>query len=252
MEGYITNYYTFYSFNIYNLSYYCSIYLIPVQSIQSNCCYRDALDDGTFLLINLADLSFHQIRNMEDWNEKLIEAAEKGRVEELKLCLANGANIDYQKVGGWTALMFAASEGHVEVCQLLLENRCNKDITSNVGGWTALLFAALRGHVEACQLLLENRCNKDITNSDGYTALHLAAKWGHLQTTRCLVEQASISPLVKTHQGETPYDLAAAKKYWQNKEVMEYLQTVMSEKSSGVNAGIGIEGIFISLLLIIL
>ncbi|CAG2230211.1 unnamed protein product [Mytilus edulis] len=34
---------------------------------------------------------------MEDWNHKLIEAAKKGRVEELKLCLAE--NIDYQEVG---------------------------------------------------------------------------------------------------------------------------------------------------------
>ncbi|XP_063406206.1 uncharacterized protein LOC134690160 [Mytilus trossulus] len=184
------------------------------------------------------------IGNMENWNKKLIEAAEKGRVEELRLCLANGANIDSQKDDGLTALMVAARVGHVEVCQLLLENRCNKDITDDRGwtalmmaaskghvehstGWTALMLAAIWGHVEVCQLLLENRCNKDITSSDGQTALHLAAKWGRLQTTRYLVEQASISPLVKTHQGKTPYDLATENKYGQNKEVMEYLQTAV-------------------------
>ncbi|CAG2233590.1 unnamed protein product [Mytilus edulis] len=42
-------------------------------------------------------------------------------------------------------------------------------------------------------------------------------------------------------RGETPYDLAAATKRGQYKEVMEYLQTVMSKKSSGVTAGLGIE-----------
>ncbi|VDI32181.1 Hypothetical predicted protein, partial [Mytilus galloprovincialis] len=110
---------------------------------------------------------------MEDWNKKLFEAAENGRVEELKLCLANGANIDYQR--------------------------------------------------------------------DGKTALHLAAEYGSLHVTRCLVEEGGISPFVKTHEGKTPYDLAAAMKCWQYKEVMEYLQTVMSEKSSGVTAGLGIE-----------
>ncbi|XP_063419354.1 inversin-A-like [Mytilus trossulus] len=136
--------------------------------------------------------------------------------------------------------MWAAYGGHVEVCQLLLENRCNKDITDD-GGLTALMWAAGKGRVEVSQLLLENRCKTDITSSDGYTALHLAAKWGHLQTTRCLVEQGGLSPLVKTHEGKTPYDLAAAGKKGHYKEVMEYLQTVMSEKSSGVNAGIGIE-----------
>ncbi|XP_076083709.1 uncharacterized protein LOC143054574 [Mytilus galloprovincialis] len=209
---------------------------------------------------------------MASWNYKLIVAAEKGRVEELKLCLANGANIDYQ-VGGYTALMEAASEGHVEVCQLLLENRCNKDIT-NDGGWTALMFAASGGHVEVSRLLLENRCNKDITNDTGYTALmlaamyghvevsrlllenkcnkditmkygktalHLAAQFGELHVTRYLVEEGGISPFVKTHEGKTPYDLAAATEFGQKKEVMEYLQTVMSKKSSGVTAGLGKE-----------
>ncbi|XP_063406197.1 putative ankyrin repeat protein RF_0922 [Mytilus trossulus] len=177
------------------------------------------------------------IGTMEDWNEKLIEAAKNGRVEELKLCLANGANIDFKVNGwtalmlsaiighvevcrlllenkcdkditdedGWTALMLAAWKGYVEVCRLLLENRCNKDITSGTG-WTALMLAASRGHVEVCRLLLENRCNKDITSIDGETALHLAAKCGHLQTTICLVEQGGISPLVKTHEDSTEHE----------------------------------------------
>ncbi|VDI47163.1 Hypothetical predicted protein [Mytilus galloprovincialis] len=103
---------------------------------------------------------------MEDWNEKLIEVARKGSVEELKLCLANGANINYHQVSGWTALMLAAMGGHVEVSRLLLENRCNKDITDR----------------------------------DGKTALHLAAEYGELHVTRCLVEEGGISPFVKTHE----------------------------------------------------
>lgn len=35
------------------------------------------------------------------------------------------------------------------------------------------------------------------------TALHLAAKYGHLQVTRYLAEQGGISPFVKTHKNET-------------------------------------------------
>ncbi|VDI13653.1 Hypothetical predicted protein [Mytilus galloprovincialis] len=60
---------------------------------------------------------------------------------------------------------------------------------------------------------------------------------GHLQTTRYLVERGA-SPLVTTHEGKTPYDLAAQLKDGpRRKEVMQYLQTVMSEKSSSVPAG---------------
>ncbi|XP_076083285.1 uncharacterized protein LOC143054241 [Mytilus galloprovincialis] len=88
------------------------------------------------------------------------------------------------------------------------------------------MWAARWDHLEVCQFLLENRCKTEITTNEGKTALHLAAEWGHLQITRCLVEEGGSNPMIKTHQGETPYDLAAAggklRKY---KEVMEYLET---------------------------
>ncbi|XP_063408102.1 uncharacterized protein LOC134691488 [Mytilus trossulus] len=100
--------------------------------------------------------------------------------------------------------------------------------------------AAREGHLEICSLLIDRGCKIDITNNSGYTALHYAAMEGDLQITRCLVERGT-SPLVTTHKGKTPYDLAAAERKGQFKEVMEYLQTVMSEKSPGVTAGQGIE-----------
>ncbi|XP_076083802.1 uncharacterized protein LOC143054666 [Mytilus galloprovincialis] len=103
------------------------------------------------------------------------------------------------------------------------------------------MLVAMRGHLEICRLLIDTGCKIDITENNGETALHWAANMGQLQITRCLVEQGGASPLVTTHQGKTPYDLAATSKWGQYEEVMEYLQTVMSEKSSGVTAGQGIE-----------
>ncbi|XP_071141466.1 uncharacterized protein [Mytilus edulis] len=97
------------------------------------------------------------------------------------------------------------------------------------------------GRLEICRLLIDRECKIDITDRDGETALHLAARGGYLQITRCLVEQGGASPLVTTHEGKTPYDLAAEEEQGQYEEVMEYLQTVMSEKSSGVTAELGIE-----------
>ncbi|CAC5396084.1 unnamed protein product [Mytilus coruscus] len=180
---------------------------------------------------------------MEDWNEKLITATRTGDSGALKLCLQNDADIDYQGVRGWTALMWAARRGHLEICKLLIDTGCKID-TTDVDGWTALMLAAMYGHLEICRLLIDTGCKIDTTNINGYTALHIAAQSGHLQTTRCLVEQGGASPLVTTHKGKTPYDVAAAVKLGQYREVMEYLQSVMSEKSSGVTAGQGMEGNF--------
>ncbi|XP_063417941.1 uncharacterized protein LOC134700478 [Mytilus trossulus] len=102
------------------------------------------------------------------------------------------------------------------------------------------MFAARFGRLEICRLLIDRGCKIDITSNRGFTALHYAAEEGYLQITRCLVERGA-SPLVTTHKGKTPYDLAAKEEKGQYNEVMEYLQTVMSEKSSGVTAGQGIE-----------
>ncbi|VDI27017.1 Hypothetical predicted protein, partial [Mytilus galloprovincialis] len=90
-----------------------------------------------------------------------------GDIEALKLCLQNGADIDYRDVRGWTALMRAASGG---------------------------------GHLEICRLLIDRGCKIDITKNIGETALHCAAREGYLQITRCLVEQGGASPLVTTHE----------------------------------------------------
>ncbi|XP_076082645.1 uncharacterized protein LOC143053752 [Mytilus galloprovincialis] len=177
---------------------------------------------------------------MESWNEKLNTAASDGDIEALKLCLQNGADIDYRDLFGETALMKAAEEGHLEICKLLIDRGCKINITSGYGQ-TALMFAVWGGHLEICRLLIDRGCKIDITEASGVTALHCAAQGGYLQITKCLVEQGGASPLITTRKGKTPYDLAATRKKRQYKAVMEYLQTVMSEKSSGVTAGQGIE-----------
>ncbi|VDI49311.1 Hypothetical predicted protein [Mytilus galloprovincialis] len=131
---------------------------------------------------------------MENWNKKLLTAAEKGRVEELKLCIEKGANVDYKDWnGGFTALILAVKGGHLDVTRLLLDRGCNKDDTDWNGGFTALMMAARQGRLDVIRLLLARGCNKETTHD------------------------------------ETPYDLAA--KNGKN-EVMDFLKTVMTKKSS--------------------
>ncbi|CAC5398132.1 unnamed protein product [Mytilus coruscus] len=173
---------------------------------------------------------------------KLFTAAKTGNVKDVKICLENKADIDYQGVGGWTALMYAAWRGHLEICRLLIDTGCKIDTTTSVDGWTALMFAARYGHLEICRLLIDTGCKIDITSTmDGYTALHLAAEEGHLQVIRCLVELGGASPLVKTPKGKTPYDLAAAKlkNFPRYKEVIEYLQAVVLNTVYWVDGTLG-------------
>ena len=53
----------------------------------------------------------------------LMGAATSGQLAMVKLLLSRSASVDLQDVGGFTALMYAALEGHVAVMACLLPER---------------------------------------------------------------------------------------------------------------------------------
>jgi ankyrin repeat protein len=84
----------------------------------------------------------------------LMVAAEKGRLEVMKLLLNKGAAIDAATVFGETPLSRAAGAGQFEAVKLLLDNGAvvdSKDCLSS----TPLVSAAQNGHYEVVKLLLE-------------------------------------------------------------------------------------------------
>ncbi|XP_063412157.1 uncharacterized protein LOC134694963 [Mytilus trossulus] len=168
---------------------------------------------------------------MSDWNEKLIKAAQEGKIEDVKLSLQNGADIEYKTVKGTTACMWASWYGHLEVIRYLLDQGSNID-TRNINGFSALLLAALSGHLGVVQLLIDRKCNKVATNITGNSALHFSAWSGDLPMTKWLVEIAGMDPSITTSSGETPYDLARNHGYY---KVMEYLQTVIPTLSEDIS-----------------
>jgi ankyrin repeat protein len=83
------------------------------------------------------------------YDDALHWAASNGYLEVCKLLLENGADVH-----AWNDHSFrrAAENGHSEVCRLLLEH--GADIHAEDDG--ALRWAALNGHFEICKFLLEN------------------------------------------------------------------------------------------------
>ena len=61
-------------------------------------------------------------------------------------------------------------------------------LTSNTDKWTPLHTAAKFGHVDICRILLENSEDKNPPNINGVTPLHVAAKEGHLEVCKILLE----------------------------------------------------------------
>jgi hypothetical protein len=61
----------------------------------------------------------HAMPGQRDMDMRLIRAAEAGRVEEMKVLLRRGADIDARDKDGWTPYLAAASMGRMDAMRIL-------------------------------------------------------------------------------------------------------------------------------------
>ncbi len=107
---------------------------------------------------------------------QLLNAAERGFLEQVKDLLDEGANVNAgDSIFKQTALMKAASNGYLKVVELLLDRGADinaKDQQST----TALMYAASDGRLEVVKLLLERGADANIPSGwNGWTALEHAS-----------------------------------------------------------------------------
>ncbi|KAA0719270.1 Transient receptor potential cation channel subfamily A member 1 [Triplophysa tibetana] len=97
---------------------------------------------------------------------------------------------------GLTPLHLASRGGHVKVVELLL--RKGALFHSDYRGWSCLHHAASEGYTQTMDTLLESNIKLlDKTDGDGSTALHLAARAGHVAAVRLLLYRGAKMTLNK-------------------------------------------------------
>jgi len=153
-----------------------------------------------------------------------------------------GAQVDIIDTDGVTPIMSAASQGHLECVQILLDSLSASksepelieyiNLLSQSGG-SAIMFAAGGGHTDVTKLLMEKNANVNAIaqatpkyveslaqaiaegtatddqepHVDGVTALHVAAQGGHLDCVQILL-QAGATPGIEDDEKRTPLLLA--------------------------------------------
>ena len=88
----------------------------------------------------------------QNLDARLRDAAQNGRVEDVRALLGQGAQIDAADRNGRTALMLAADRGHVSVIQVLLESEASLALKDR-NGRTARTLALEKRYAEVVTLL---------------------------------------------------------------------------------------------------
>jgi len=112
-------------------------------------------------------------------------------------------NVEARTAQDESPLMMAALKGHIELVRQLI----GRDADVNKPGWTALHYAATNGHVAVVQLLLDHHAYIDAESPNGTTPLMMAAQYGSPGAVKLLLE-AGADPLLKNQLGLTAIDFA--------------------------------------------
>ena len=89
--------------------------------------------------------------------------------------------------------------GHTEIVMLLLENKCDANITGNLGD-TPLILAANRNKMDTVRALVEAGCDITIRGEGNKTAADWAKQQGHHDLAEYLTNEAPRVQVHSTHR----------------------------------------------------
>ena len=175
--------------DLFKLSRYPNVVGINLQNENGGTILKEASKFGDKVMVELLikNGAKPDLPDIDDYTA-LIWAAKQGHTEVVKLLIEAGADLNLlAEKGTYTALVWAAFRGHAEVVKLLIIAGADPDIQDEKGAYTALIWAAFRGHTEVVRLLIIAGAKLDQPNNDGFTALHLATEQGHTEVVRLLI-----------------------------------------------------------------
>jgi ankyrin repeat protein len=110
----------------------------------------------------------------------LERAAENASESMVLTLLAAGADPTAMQSSGLTPLMIAARTGSVEVVRALLAAGADVNAATRATRSTALMWAISERHLDIAQVLLDRGANPQTATADGFTPLMFAARTGDI------------------------------------------------------------------------
>jgi len=116
----------------------------------------------------------------------LMRAAQNGFVDVVQVLLNSGADVNVVDKGGYTPLMVAAGDNRAGMIDLLVRHGARLNEQDQTAGWTALIWAAKEGHLNSVDRLLIAGADKTLKDRQGRSALDWAQVKGHDEVVRRL------------------------------------------------------------------
>ncbi|KAF4454921.1 hypothetical protein F53441_2660 [Fusarium austroafricanum] len=145
-------------------------------------CRHNHLEVLKLLLERGADASMTDNNGMTP----LYLASGRGNLQAAQQLLDKGANASAPNREGSTPLMIASKYGHLELVKLLIGRGADVDMRTEAG-YGALHVSLRRGHFQVAQLLFDHGASIEIGDNTGRTSLHSACKYGNLPMVELLL-----------------------------------------------------------------
>jgi hypothetical protein len=146
-------------------------------------------------------------------------AAMNGDLEQIKLHIARGTDVNRADGRGISPLCHAAEFGGLDAAKLLVEAGATVNFTPP-DGKTPLMRATQRGQTEVAILLLSRGADPMTPDMYQMTALHIAAQYGYKDIAEALVK-AGANVNAEDNRRQTPLTIAQQRRYT---EIVEFLK----------------------------
>ncbi|GJQ80884.1 hypothetical protein Trydic_g14141 [Trypoxylus dichotomus] len=153
-----------------------------------------------------------------DFERGIWSAAQSGDLDKVADLIENGEDVNAKDAAGYTALHYAARNGHLELCKYLLAKGCDVNAVTKAGSATPLHRACSSGSHKIVEVLLHHKADVNLQDGDGKTALHRAAQAQNKEICERLIAISAELKLVRDMRDKLPADYAI------DKALLEFLK----------------------------
>jgi len=164
----------------------------------------------------------------------LFQAAKEGRLDEVKVLVQQGEDVNCSNCKGTTPLRIACENGHEQMVRFLICEGAADANKPNERGSTPLMWVSANGSLNIVKLLVEQgKANVNSIAKDGSSAVWSASQADQLDVVKFLVKSgANINQ--QSNSGQTPVYRAVDKKLI---AMVKFLVDQNADLSLATNAG---------------